>query len=69
MLEPLRTGAARMALSAAAAGVAVQLVAVGINLEQKTAFRSRVTIAYGEPMAVCAPRAATRTRASTRSMH
>ena len=55
MLEPLRTGAARMALSAAAAGVDVRLVAIGINLEQKTAFRSRVTIAYGEPVAVTAP--------------
>lgn len=47
MLEPLRTGAARMALSAAAAGLAVRLVPVGINLESKTAFRSRATIAYG----------------------
>ena len=54
MLEPLRTGAARMALSAAAAGVDVRLVAVGINLERKTAFRSRVTIAYGAPMTVAA---------------
>jgi len=55
MLEPLRTGAARMALSAAAAGVDVRLVAVGINLERKVAFRSRVTIAYGQPMAVSLP--------------
>ena len=54
MLEPLRTGAARMALSAAAAGIDVQLVAVGINLERKTAFRSRVTVAYGPPIAVAA---------------
>lgn len=54
MLEPLRTGAARMALAAAAAGVNVRLVAVGINLERKTAFRSRATIAYGEPMTVAA---------------
>lgn len=52
MLEPLRTGAARMALSAAAAGLDVRLVPVGINLEQKTAFRSRVTIAYGPALAV-----------------
>jgi 1-acyl-sn-glycerol-3-phosphate acyltransferase len=52
MLEPLRTGAARMALSAAAAGADLHLVAVGINLERKVAFRSRVTIAYGQPMAV-----------------
>jgi 1-acyl-sn-glycerol-3-phosphate acyltransferase len=52
MLEPLRTGAARMALSAAAAGVDVRLVPVGINLERKTAFRSRVTIAYGQALTV-----------------
>ena len=51
-LEPLRTGAARMALSAAAAGTAVRLVPVGINPEEKTAFRSRVTIAYGAPIEV-----------------
>ena len=50
MLEPLRTGAARMALSAAAAGLDVSLVPVGINLERKTTFRSRVTIAYGPPL-------------------
>lgn len=55
MLEPLRTGAARMALSAAAAGVDVRLVAVGINLERKVSFRSRVTVAYGQPIAVVAP--------------
>jgi hypothetical protein len=41
-----------MALSAAAAGADLHLVAVGINLERKVAFRSRVTIAYGQPMAV-----------------
>ncbi|MEX2663709.1 MAG: lysophospholipid acyltransferase family protein [Vicinamibacterales bacterium] len=52
MLEPLRTGAARMGLSAAAAGLSVRLVPVGINLERKTAFRSRVTIAYGPPLDV-----------------
>ena len=51
-LEALRTGAARMALTAAAAGVDLQLVAVGINLERKTTFRSRVTIAYGTPFKV-----------------
>ncbi|HEY0876557.1 MAG TPA: lysophospholipid acyltransferase family protein [Vicinamibacterales bacterium] len=48
-LEPLRTGAARMALSAQAAGIDVPLVAVGINLEKKTTFRSRATVAYGQP--------------------
>ena len=48
-LEPLRTGAARMALSAMAAGVPVQLLPVGVNLEQKTTFRSRALVAYGLP--------------------
>jgi glycerol-3-phosphate O-acyltransferase/dihydroxyacetone phosphate acyltransferase len=48
-LEPLRSGAARMALSAEQAGTAVALVAVGLNFERKTAFRSRVTVVYGPP--------------------
>jgi glycerol-3-phosphate O-acyltransferase/dihydroxyacetone phosphate acyltransferase len=51
-LEPLRTGAARMALAAAATGVDATLVPVGINLDRKVAFRSRVTVAYGLPFAV-----------------
>ena len=51
-LEPLRTGASRMALSATAAGIDVWLVAVGINLEKKTTFRSNATIAYGQPFNV-----------------
>ena len=46
-LEPLRTGAARMALSAISAGVPVRLLPVGVNLEAKTTFRSRALIAYG----------------------
>jgi 1-acyl-sn-glycerol-3-phosphate acyltransferase len=48
-LVPLRTGAARMALGAEAAGTPVALVPVGLNFERKTAFRSRVTIVYGRP--------------------
>ena len=48
-LVPLRTGAARMALSAEAAGTRVALVPVGLNFERKTAFRSRVTVIYGRP--------------------
>lgn len=48
-LVPLRTGAARMALTAAQAGVDVTLVAVGLNFERKTTFRSRVTVVYGQP--------------------
>ena len=51
-LEPLRTGAARMALSAVAKGVPVQLVAVGINPDRKTDFRSRMTVVYGRPFEV-----------------
>ena len=49
-LVPLRTGAARMALSAARAGTRVALVPVGLNFERKTTFRSRVTVVYGTPL-------------------
>lgn len=52
-LEPLRTGAARMALAAERAGTAVALVPVGLNFERKTSFRSRVTVVYG-PALSCA---------------
>jgi glycerol-3-phosphate O-acyltransferase / dihydroxyacetone phosphate acyltransferase len=48
-LEPLRTGAARMALAAERAGTDVALVPVGLNFDRKTAFRSRVTIVFGQP--------------------
>ena len=51
-LEPLRTGAARMALSAAGRGVPVRLVPVGINPEEKTSFRSRMAVVYGRPIDV-----------------
>ena len=47
-LVPLRTGAARMALSAERAGTHVAMVPVGLNFERKTAFRSRVTVIYGQ---------------------
>ena len=48
-LVPLRTGAARMALSAERGGTRVNLVPVGLNFERKTTFRSRVTVIYGQP--------------------
>lgn len=48
-LVPLRTGAARMALAAERAGTRVALVPVGLNFDRKTAFRSRVTVVYGQP--------------------
>jgi glycerol-3-phosphate O-acyltransferase/dihydroxyacetone phosphate acyltransferase len=47
-LVPLRTGAARMALSAERAGTRLAMVPVGLNFERKTAFRSRVTVVYGQ---------------------
>jgi glycerol-3-phosphate O-acyltransferase/dihydroxyacetone phosphate acyltransferase len=46
-LAALRTGAARIVLSAEASGTAVALVAVGLNFDRKATFRSRVTVAYG----------------------
>jgi 1-acyl-sn-glycerol-3-phosphate acyltransferase len=51
-LVPLRTGAARMAIGAERDGVHVSIVAVGLNFDRKTAFRSRVTVLYGQPFTV-----------------
>jgi glycerol-3-phosphate O-acyltransferase/dihydroxyacetone phosphate acyltransferase len=48
-LEPLRTGAARMALAAEHGGTAVALVPVGLNFDRKTMFRSRVIVVFGQP--------------------
>jgi len=48
-LEPLRTGAARMALAAEQQGAPVALVPVGLNFDRKTTFRSRVTVVFGAP--------------------
>ena len=50
-LEPLKTGAARIALGAAAAGTGVRVVPVGLNFQEKAAFRSTVLVAYGPPFA------------------
>ena len=46
-LETLRTGAARIALGAAARGTRVALVPAGLNFDRKHAFRSRVIIVFG----------------------
>jgi 1-acyl-sn-glycerol-3-phosphate acyltransferase len=46
-LLALRTGAARIAMAAEASGTRVALVAVGLNFDRKTRFRSRVTAVYG----------------------
>ena len=48
-LEPLRTGAARMALASTAAGHPVTVVPVGLNFDHVVRFRSKVTAAYGRP--------------------
>ena len=48
-LDPLKTGAARIALGAAARGIPVHLVAAGINPDEKAVLRSNVTVAFGTP--------------------
>lgn len=48
-IQPLRTGAARMALEALGRGVTVAIVPVGLNFEQRATFRSRATVLYGPP--------------------
>lgn len=59
-LAPLKTGAARMALSAAEAGVhGVQLLPLGLIFERKEKPRSRVLVRVGEPIDVDAWRART----------
>ncbi len=50
-VSPLRTGAARIALGARAAGAAgPQLVAVGIHYQNRAALRQRVFVDVGEPL-------------------
>lgn len=46
-LEPLRTGAARMALNSCTAGHPVSIVPVGLNFDALARFRSRVTAVFG----------------------
>ena len=48
-LEPLRSGAARMALTSAVAGHPVTIVPVGLNFDRVPMFRSRVTAMFGQP--------------------
>ena len=48
-LEPLRTGAARMALASTTRGHPVTIVPVGLNFERMASFRSRVTAVFGRP--------------------
>ncbi len=52
-LAPVKTGAARIALGAHAAGVAdVRIQAAGIHYEDKAGFRSRVLVAFGDTISV-----------------
>lgn len=49
-VEQVRTGAARIAWSAAQSGVAVTIVPLGLNYERKERFRSSVWVRVGEPI-------------------
>lgn len=48
-VEPLRSGAARMALTSTAAGHPVSIVPVGLNFDRLPLFRSRVIAMFGQP--------------------
>ena len=48
-LEQLRSGAARITLSSSANGVRVAIVPIGLNFDRLVVFRSRVTVAFGQP--------------------
>ena len=49
-LQPLKTGAARIALSAVKEGIPVVLVPVGLSYRRRDRFRGRVLIQYGRPV-------------------
>lgn len=51
-LAPLKSGAARIVLAAAADGVPVQIVPCGLNYRRRDRLRSRVLVQYGEPIVV-----------------
>ena len=53
-LAPLKTGAARIALLAAAQGVPVQIVPVGLHYRRRERMRSRVLVQFGAPIVVSA---------------
>lgn len=56
-LAPLKTGAARIALAAAAArpGLGLDVLPVGLVFDAKERFRSRALVEIGEPLRVIAP--------------
>ncbi|MDP2343066.1 MAG: lysophospholipid acyltransferase family protein [Deltaproteobacteria bacterium] len=51
-LAPLKSGAARIVLSAAASGVPVQIVPCGLSYRQRDRMRSRVLVQFGTPISV-----------------
>ncbi len=51
-VQPLRTGAARIALEAASDGITVSVVAAGLLYDAKATFRSRALVRLGEPAVV-----------------
>lgn len=53
-LQPLKTGAARIALSSVAEGIPVTLVPIGLTYRRRDHFRGRVLVQYGRPIALTA---------------
>ena len=51
-LAPLKSGAARIVLAAAAEGVPVQVVPCGLSYRQRDRLRSRVLVQYGQPITI-----------------
>ena len=49
-LQPLKTGAARIALSAFAEGIPVRVVPVGLHYRRRDRFRGRVLVQFGRPI-------------------
>ncbi len=67
-LQPLRTGAARIALGARAAGAEpMTIIPVGLTFEEKGRFRSRLLVTVGEPI-VPAPEMTTDDAEATRAL-
>ena len=49
-LQPLKTGAARIALSAFAEGIPVRVIPVGLHYRRRDRFRGRVLVQFGRPI-------------------
>jgi glycerol-3-phosphate O-acyltransferase/dihydroxyacetone phosphate acyltransferase len=51
-IQPLKTGAARIALGAAEKGVPVRIVPSGLNFRRRDRMRGRVLVQYGRPIEI-----------------